>query len=247
MLAVVLALSLSVPAPAAMEDTGFSDVEAGAWYAGAVAYVREKGIMNGTSATTFSPGATTTRGQMAAILYRAAGSPAAAGSAAFSDVPETAYYAQAVRWANANGIITGYSDGTFRADNPVTREQMTTILWRYAGSPAAGAASLSDSGSVSSYAVSAVNWAAANDIVAAVSGDAFQPQSPATRAQIAAAFMNYDRMSQSAAGGFYCGMRAARPPAGPADEGGAGETAGGFHAARDLRQLQSGSDRSGRY
>lgn len=127
-LVLVLALSLGIPAYAAVEDTGFSDVAAGAWYAGAVAYVQEKGIMNGTSATTFAPDATTTRGQMAAILYRAAGSPGAAGSTAFSDVPETAYYAQAVRWANANGIITGYSDGTFRADNPVTREQMTPIL-----------------------------------------------------------------------------------------------------------------------
>nr|WP_325185116.1 flavodoxin [uncultured Oscillibacter sp.] len=200
-LVLVLALSLSIPSLAAVEDTGFSDVAADAWYAGAVAYVREKGIMNGTSAAAFAPDAATTRGQMAAILYRAAGSPGVAGSAAFSDVPETAYYAQAVRWANANGIITGYGDGTFRANNPVTREQMTTILWRYAGSPSAGAASLSDSASVSSYAVSAVNWAASNDIVAAVSGSAFQPQSPATRAQIAAALMNYDRLSQPAAGG----------------------------------------------
>lgn len=196
----VLALSLRVPALAAVEDTGFSDVDASAWYAEAVAYVQEKGIMNGTSETTFAPNTTTTRGQMAAILYRAAGSPSAAGSTAFSDVPETAYYAQAVRWASANGIITGYQDNTFRANNPVTREQMTVILWRYAGSPTATTASLSDSASVSSYAVSAVNWAASNNIVAAVSGSAFQPQGPATRAQIAAAFMNYDRMTQPAGG-----------------------------------------------
>ena len=200
MLAFALAFSLNIPAFAAVEDTGFSDVAADAWYAEAVAYVREKGIMNGNSATTFAPDATTTRGQIAAILYRAAGSPNAAGSIAFSDVPETAYYAQAVRWANANRIITGYSDGTFRADNSVTREQMATILWRYAGSPAVGSASLSDSASVSSYAISAVNWAASNSIVATVSGSAFQPQSPATRAQIAAAFMNYDRMAQPSSG-----------------------------------------------
>ena len=197
-----LALAVGIPALAAAQDTGFSDVAADAWYAEAVAYVREKEIMNGTSAATFAPDATTTRGQMAAILYRAAGSPNAGAdnSVAFSDVPETAYYAQAVRWANANGLITGYSDGTFRADNPVTREQMTTILWRYAGSPTAGTAAISDSASVSSYAASAVSWAVGNNIVAPVSGDAFQPQSPATRAQIAAAFMNYDRMAQPDAG-----------------------------------------------
>ena len=148
--------------------------------------------MNGTSATTFAPDATTTRGQMAAILYRAAGSPSAAGSTAFSDVPDTAYYAQAVRWANANGIITGYSDGTFRADHPVTREQMTTILWRYAGSPAAdGATDYNDEAAIASYAATAVDWASVNSMVAPLSTGVFAPKSDATRAHVAAALMSY--------------------------------------------------------
>ena len=198
LMAVILALTLSVTAFAAVNDTGFSDVDAGAWYAEAVAYVREHGIMNGTTETTFNPDATTTRGQMAAILYRAAGSPASNGNlAGFSDVADTAYYAQAVRWANAGGIITGYSDGTFRADTPVTRQQMTAILWRYAGSPPAAAASISDASEVSSYAVSAVNWAVVNNIVAPVSSGVFAPQSPASRAQIAAAITNLIRIAQT--------------------------------------------------
>ncbi|MCI8329653.1 MAG: S-layer homology domain-containing protein [Oscillibacter sp.] len=94
-----LLFCLSFTAFAAVEDTGFSDVDAGAWYAEAVAYVQEHGIMNGTTSTAFSPDATTTRGQMAAILYRAAGSPAGGGDslAGFSDVADSAYYAQAVR------------------------------------------------------------------------------------------------------------------------------------------------------
>lgn len=175
LLAAVLTLALSVTCFAAVDDTGFSDVAADAWYAEAVAYVKEHGIMNGTTETTFNPDATTTRGQMAAILYRAVGSPVASGTG-FSDVADTAYYAQAVRWANANGIITGYEDGTFRANQPVTRQQMTAILWRYAGSPSAAAADISDAGSVSSYAVGAVNWAVANNIVALVSSRTFAPR-----------------------------------------------------------------------
>lgn len=200
----ILTLCVCISAFATVENSGFSDVAANVWYAEAVDYVQKKGIMNGTSSTTFSPDASTTRGQMAAILYRAAGSPSPSTdnhSIAFSDVRETAYYAQAVRWANDNGMITGYSDGTFRADNSVTREQMTTILWRYAGSPSTETASLSDRVSVSSYAVSAVNWAVSNNIVAPVSGTTFAPKENATRAQIAAALMNYDRRNSSSVTG----------------------------------------------
>ena len=194
-----LLFCLSFTAFAAVEDTGFSDVDAGAWYAEAVAYVQEHGIMNGTTSTAFSPDATTTRGQMAAILYRAAGSPAGGGDslAGFSDVADSAYYAQAVHWANAGGIITGYSDGTFQPDSSVTRQQMTTILWRYAGSPAGGTASTVDAASVSSYAAAAVNWAVSDDIVAPVSDGLFAPQAAASRAQIAAAIMNLVRGSQA--------------------------------------------------
>ena len=112
LLALVLTLSLSVTAFAAVEDTGFSDVDADDWFADSAVYVRDNGIMNGTSATTFNPDGTTSRGQIAAILYRAAGSPAVSAAADFPDVAEGAYYADAASWAAANGIVTGLCGGS---------------------------------------------------------------------------------------------------------------------------------------
>lgn len=95
-LAVIMLLAMSTTAFAAVGDTGFSDVAANAWYADAVTYVRDHGLMSGTSTTTFSPEATTSRGQIATILYRAAGSPAVTGGTDFPDVASTAYYADAM-------------------------------------------------------------------------------------------------------------------------------------------------------
>jgi len=200
MLALVLAFSLSIPAFAAVEDTGFSDVAADAWYAGAVMYCREHDLMAGTSATTFAPESSLTRAQLATVLYRIEGTPAVTGTDAFIDTVDGAWYSDAVVWASQKEVMGGYGGGLFGPNDPVTREQMTAILWRYAGSPAANPAALSDAGSTSTYAVSAVNWAVSNSIVAPVSGAAFAPKDNATRAQVAAALMNYDRMSQPAAG-----------------------------------------------
>lgn len=198
MLAFVLAFSLSIPAFAAVEDTGFSDVDANAWYAEAVMYCREHGLMAGTSAATFAPESSLTRAQLAAVLYRIEGEPAVTGADAFADTPDGAWYSDAVLWASQKEVMGGYGGGLFGPNDPVTREQMTTILWRYAGSPAANPASLSDADSMASYAVPAVNWAVSNRIVAPVSGAAFAPKDNANRAQVAAALMNYDRMSQPA-------------------------------------------------
>ena len=121
LLAVVMLLAMSLPAFAAVDDTGFTDVAADAWYADAVEYVRDKGLMSGTGADTFSPEATTSRGQIAAILYRAAGSPAVTGDNPFPDVESAAYYTDAARWASASGIISGYSNGNF-GPNALSRE-----------------------------------------------------------------------------------------------------------------------------
>lgn len=197
-LAFVLAFSLSIPAFAAVEDTGFSDVDAGAWYAEAVMYCREHGLMAGTSATTFAPESNLTRAQLATVLYRIEGEPAVTGTDAFTDTPDGAWYSDAVLWASQKEVMSGYGGGLFGPNDPVTREQMTAILWRYAGSPAANPANLSDAGSVASYAVPAVNWAVSNSVVAPISGTAFAPKDNATRAQVAAALMNYDRMAQPA-------------------------------------------------
>lgn len=121
-LALILALGLCTTAFAAVEDTGFSDVAADAWYADAAIYCREHGVMNGTSATTFGPDTTMSRAMLATVLYRAAGSPAVSGIADFTDVASTAYYADAAAWASAEGIVSGYGNGRFGSDDPVTRE-----------------------------------------------------------------------------------------------------------------------------
>lgn len=191
-LAVMTLLAVSVPAFAAVGGTDFSDVAANVWYADAVEYVRDNGLMNGTGAATFSPDGNTSRAMLAAILYRASGSPAVTGSAGFSDVAADAYYADAVNWAAAGNIVSGYGNGLFGADDPITREQIATILWRYAGSPAADQGQdFADEAAIGSYASAAVDWARANGIVSGKDGNRFDPQESATRAQVATILRNY--------------------------------------------------------
>lgn len=197
-LAFVLALSLGIPAFAAVEDTGFSDVDADAWYAEAVIYCREHGLMEGIGNSRFAPENSLTRAQLAMVLYRIEGEPAVTGTDTFTDTDNGAWYSDAVLWISRQKIMEGYGGGRFGPDDPVTREQMTAILWRYAGSPAASPTDLSDAASASSYALPAINWAVSNGIVAPASGASFVPKNNATRAQVAAALMNYDRMAQPA-------------------------------------------------
>lgn len=115
------------------QSSGFSDVDSGAWYADAVDYVRGRGLMNGTSATTFSPDLNLNRAMMATILYRASGSPAGAAPAGFSDVPTGSWYADAADWASASHIMSGYGNGRFGPDDALTRNQLVTVLRRYTG------------------------------------------------------------------------------------------------------------------
>ena len=110
----------------------FTDVSASAYYYEAVLWAVERGITNGTSATTFSPDATVTRGQTVTFLWRYAGSPAASGSS-FNDVAADAYYAGAVAWAVNEGITNGTTATTFSPSNACTRAQIVTFLWRYLG------------------------------------------------------------------------------------------------------------------
>ena len=112
--------------------SSFEDVPDGAWYAEAISYCQQHGIMNGTTPTAFAPEEPLTRAMLAAILYRMSGSPAAADAPAFTDTVAGAWYSDAVSWAAENKIISGYGNGTFGANDPTTREQAVTILWRYA-------------------------------------------------------------------------------------------------------------------
>lgn len=195
-LAVIMLLATSTTAFAAVSDTGFSDVAANAWYADAVTYVRNHGLMSGTSTTTFSPEATTSRGQIATILYRAAGSPAVTGGTDFPDVASTAYYADATRWASANGIVSGYPNGNFGPNDPITRQQFAAILWRYAGSPTASRGQdFADESSISSYASTAVDWTRENGIMGGKGGNIFDPNGNATRAQAAVILRNFMEMN----------------------------------------------------
>ena len=197
-MALVLGFSLNLTAFAAGEGTVFSDVAADAWYTDAVAYVRDNGLMGGTSDTTFEPEGTMTRSMLSATLYRLAGSPAVTGEDAFSDTEEGVWYTDAVLWASQQGLVGGYGNGLFGTNDPVTREQIAVLLWRYAGSPAAEAgADFADEGTISDYAAQAVDWARASGVVSGAEGNRFLPQSNATRAQVAAILRNYLTMAAS--------------------------------------------------
>lgn len=198
-LSLVLALSLAVPAFAAVGDTGFSDVDADAWYAEAVVYCREHDLMSGTGNNQFAPESNLTRAQLAAVLYRIEGNPAVTGTDAFTDTSDNAWYSNAVLWASQQGIVSGYGGGLFGPEDPVSREQMTAIFWRYAGNPAAGSKNtFADKADIANYAAAAADWADSSSIVRPVSGRTFAPKSNATRAQVADALMNFDRTRQTA-------------------------------------------------
>ena len=175
----------------------FTDVVSGSWYYDSVAYVYEKGLMGGTGDGLFAPDLITTRGMIVTILYRLAGSPAATAAAGFADVAAGAWYADAVNWANANGIVTGYGDGRFGPEDTITREQMAVILYRYArslGKDMSAAADLSaytDAAGIGEYAVEAVGWAAAKGLLTGTDAGALLPSGSATRSQAAALLMRF--------------------------------------------------------
>ena len=172
----------NVPARAA-----FSDVPEGAWYAEAVNWCRERGIAN--DATAFQPETVMTRAMVATALYRAAGSPdVSANAREFTDVSGNA----AVAWAAETGVVNGYDDGTFKPDNPVTRQQFAAMLWRSAGSPAADAGTdYADENAISAYAKTAVDWARDVGVILGKDGNLFDPHGGATRAQAAVILYRY--------------------------------------------------------
>ena len=171
-----------------IEDTkpsknGFDDVASSDWFADAVKYVADKGLMNGTDDNQFSPNASTTRGMLMTVLARYAGEDTTGGAT---------WYEKGMEWAKAKGV----SDGTNPNAN-ITREQLVTMLYRYVGSPAANDSldSFSDAASVSSYAADAMQWAVANGIVNGSNGK-LNPQDNATRAEVAAILMRFCEMSK---------------------------------------------------
>ena len=179
-------------------NVDFLDVSRTDWFYYDVRYVCENGLMNGTSRNRFSPYGTATRGMLVTILYRMENEPRCFGSAAFSDVKPGAYYEKAVVWASQNNIVSGCTDGTFRPDAPVTREQLASILYRYTryrGQDVSAGETTSltgygDAQAVSSYALPAMRWACGTGILQGANGK-LNPSGLATRAQLAAMLHRY--------------------------------------------------------
>lgn len=185
----------NTPAPV-IPSTGFVDVSASAWYYNAVNYVVDEGIMSGTGANTFEPNTTLTRAMVAQMLYAMSGKPNQ-GSNTFGDVDSSAWYADAVAWVSYKGVMTGYGEGRFAPNTPVTREQMALILYNYAklqGYDTDASSSLSsfaDGDSVSSWAQQAMSWAVAQGLFSGRDGNMLTPAGTATRAEIAQIFMQF--------------------------------------------------------
>ena len=162
----------------------FDDVPAGAYYEEAVAWAAEKGITEGTSATTFAPKALCTRAQVVTFLWRAAGCPEPQNAGSFADVMAGSYYAKAVAWAIENGITGGTGDGMFSPDAVCTRAQAVTFLYRASAAPAVdGSSSFSDVDADAYYMV-AVRWAEQNGITGGIGGGLFGSDLDCTREQI---------------------------------------------------------------
>ena len=170
----------------------FTDVSEKDWFYGDVMFVYENGLMLGTSKTLFCPHGTATRGMMATILWRMEGSPAPKGKNSFTDVEAGKWYADAITWTAENGIFAGYGKDKFGPDDPITREQLAAIFYRYADykgydlTVKGNLDKFKDADKITDYAKTAMQWAVGSGLVKGKSGNLLDPQGTATRAEIAA-------------------------------------------------------------
>lgn len=179
----------------------FSDVTpdgAGAWAADSVDFAYQCGLVNGMEDDQFAPGATMNRAMLVTVLYRAAGSPEMTVTTNFTDLNANSYYYNAVVWANAMGVVDGTSETTFSPDDPVTRQQIAVILYRYAalsgradGTDVAGLDHFADRAQVGDYALRAMGWAVAKGIITGTDENTLSPNDPATRAQVVVMLHRY--------------------------------------------------------
>ena len=169
----------------------FTDMSTYDWFYEYVKYVYDNGIMDGIDVGVFGPGITTTRAMLVTMLYRVAGEPYVSGTNDFADVAANTWYTDAVTWASKNGIVTGVDVGVFNPNGAITREQLATILYRYAeyaGEDVSARASLSrftDTGSISAYARDAMSWAVAEGILDGRTATELAPTGECTRAEVA--------------------------------------------------------------
>ena len=179
------------------EPLPFTDVAEGDWFHDAVRYAYDNGLMDGVGEGQFAPNATTNRAMVVTILYRLAGEPDVSGDVGFADVAVGQWYTDAVAWAAQKGIVNGISETEFAPSGDLTREQLATILYRYAegmGYDVSASADLSgfpDTGDIQSYAAQALSWAVAEGLLQGFEDDSLQPGGTATRAQIATILMRF--------------------------------------------------------
>ena len=175
----------------------FIDVNEGDWFFDAVYHVYDKNLMDGTSSMTFEPFLTTTRSMMVTILWRLEGEPLVDDTAAFEDVEPDTWYTQAVDWGASEAVVTGYSDEAFGPDDIVTREQLATILYRYAKNKGCDVSAkgdltaFTDGGETSSWAAEAMEWAVGSGLLTGKGGGVLDPTGSATRAEVATIFMRF--------------------------------------------------------
>ena len=175
-------------------DLPFSDVSDSDWFYDPVVWIYNEGLMTGTSATTFEPNTSTTRAMIVAMLARLE-NVTSADSAGFTDVSGSDWYATAVNWAASEGIVGGFGDNTFQPNSPITREQMASILYRYAEYKGLDVSARTDlshySDQPSAWAEDVMQWAVAEGLLTGVTDEQLQPQGQATRAQVAAIMQRF--------------------------------------------------------
>ena len=183
-------------------EPDFTDLAEGAWYLESVRWAAENGVIQGLGDGRFDPDGTASRAMFVTMLFRMAGKPAAESNAVYQDVPADAWYADAVRWASAGGIVNGYGNGSFGPGNELTREQLAAMLYRYARSRVQGctgssteALNYTDSGSVSDWAREALCWMTETGIIRGTGNGRLDPKAYATRAQVAAMLMRFSLLS----------------------------------------------------
>ena len=178
-------------------SAGFTDFDPNAWYHESVDYAVANGLMKGMSPTTFEPNTATTRAMIVTMLWRLEGEPVVNAANPFDDVKDGAWYTDAIIWAADNGIVEGYGNGKFGPNDEITREQLATIMYRYAkykGYDVSAAADLSgytDADKIGSWALDAMKWANAEGLVKGRTPTTIVPQGKATRAETAAIFMRF--------------------------------------------------------
>ena len=186
------------------EELPFTDTE-NHWAAGAIQYVYENGLLRGVSDTEFAPDATFSRAMLVTVLHRLAGSPASSGYYPFTDVRDTAWYANPVAWAHQNKLAGGMAETQYAPNSPITREQLAVMLMRYAqyqGCDTSDTIRLvhyKDAGQVSGYAETAVKWAVSTGILKGRTANELQPQGTATRAEVAVILQRFIAMYEPVA------------------------------------------------